>query len=387
MTLLNQKFTKTAIVRVDYNVPLGGGKILDLTRIKSSLPTIKFLLKNNISIILMSHLGRPQKKDRQHSLRVLIPYLEKLTKQRICFLETPTKQKIPQGSIGLLENLRFFSGEQKNEKNFCKTLAKLGDIYINDAFGSSHRDHASISGIHHFFPQEKYKGLLLESELFQLQKLKNNPQHPYTIIVGGAKIGSKIHMLESFLNIADNILIGGGMAFPFIKYVGGKIGNSICQDNEMEIVKSFFKKAKQSKTTILLPEDCLITRSVKNKQDQKMADIMKIPNGYCGVDVGPKTIELFRSVILKSKSIMWNGPMGISEISDFSSGTRSLATSIQTATKNGAYSLVGGGDTVSDIYRLGFENSFSYVSTGGGAMLEFFKKNSLPGILNLKTLK
>lgn len=378
---------KIALVRVDYNVPIKNGQILDLTRIKASLPTINYLLEKNLSIILISHLGRPSSPDPQYSLKILIEPLERLLNEKISFIQNLGRHRILKNRVGLLENLRFFEGEKTNDPNFCQELSQLGDVYVNDAFGVSHREHASTSGIHDFFPKQKYRGLLLDLELHQLQKLKNNAPPPYTIIVGGSKIGSKIHMLEAFLNIADNILIGGGMAFPFIKHLGGAIGRSICEDNELDVVKSFLKKAQKSTTKILLPKDCIIARSVEEINTKKTADIMSIPSEFMGLDIGPKTIKLFNRVTLNSRSIMWNGPMGVSEIDEFSQGTRALAESITISTSKGGYSLIGGGDTVSDINRLGFKNNFSYVSTGGGAMLEFFKNEQLPGIRDLQKIK
>ena len=386
---MSKKFnsTKTALIRVDYNVPIQNGQILDFSRIEASLPTINYLIQQKTPIILMSHLGRPKQRNPKYSLKTLIRPLERILNKKVIFIETPRRINIPIGSIGLLENLRFYPGEKQNSRSFCEQLSKLGDYYINDAFGASHREHASISGVKEFFPNNNYKGMLLESELQQLNILKKNPKSPYTIIVGGSKIGSKIHMLETFLGIADNILIGGGMAFPFIKYLGGEIGKSICQDSELDIVKSFLNKANVSNTKIVFPLDFLVTKDLIRKKQQGIVDSNQIPKELMGVDIGPKTIKLFNEYIIKSQSIMWNGPMGISEISDFSHGTRSLAKAIKRATKSGTYSLIGGGDTASDIYRFGFKNSFSFVSTGGGAMLEFFKNPNLPGFKKLKPLK
>ena len=384
---INFPSTQTALVRVDYNVPIKNKEILDLTRIEASLPTINYLLQNNMTIVLMSHLGRPKSRDMEYSLKILIKPLEKLIKKDVVFLENLDNIELPRGGVGLLENLRFYPGETNNDAEFSKKLSQLGDIYINDAFSASHRAHASTSGIHSFFPKNKYKGLLLDFELHQIRKLKNNPKAPYTIIVGGSKIGSKIQMLQTFLNIADNILIGGGMAFPFIKYMGGEIGNSIFQEKELTVVEAFLKQAKHSKTKIVLPTDCIATRDIITREDQKVTDIMSIPKHLMGVDIGPNTISIFKDVISNSQAIMWNGPMGVSEVTDFAHGTRSLAESIAQATKTGAYSLIGGGDTISDAYRLGFKDRFSHVSTGGGAMLEFFKDENLPGILNLKSIK
>ena len=385
------KFSSAALIRVDYNVPIKNEVVLDLNRIESSIPTIQYYLKQKKKIVLMSHLGRPKGRDNNYSLRKLIPAIEKLLKRKVSFVPdiTQSAAKIireKKSDIILLENLRFYQGEKTNDIEFAKLLSSYGDLYINDAFGVSHRNHASVSAITKFFPNKNYKGFLLEKELKELKKLKNNNIQPYTIIVGGSKIGSKIHMLKSFLNVADNIIIGGGMAFPFIKYLGGSIGDSIFQQNELKVVKEFLHKAKQSKTTILLPKDCLITNSIEQKTNQSYVDINNIPDGYMGVDIGINTIKLFSTTISKSKLIMWNGPMGISEINDYSQGSRDIADIIVKTTKNGSYSLVGGGDTISDISRFGLKKHFSYISTGGGAMLDFFKNENLPGTKNLESI-
>lgn len=382
--------SQKVLMRVDYNVPIKNGMIMDLTRIEATLPTINYLLKNKCQIVLMSHLGRPKGKDTTLSLKSLIKALEKLLNREIIFLKDIDKENIENigpGKVGLLENLRFYKGELENDINFCKKLSRYGNIYVNDAFGVCHRAHASTSGIHAFFTNKIFKGFLLETELTQLKKLKNNVINPYTIIVGGSKIGSKIHLLKTFLDIADNIIIGGGMAFPFIKYLGGKIGNSICEDKEINIVESFLKESADSKTQIIFPKDCLITNNIDNKSNLKITDIYNIPDEFLGVDIGPKSLESFNEIISKSNLIMWNGPMGISEIKEFSNGTKRLAEHVKKRTQNGCYSLIGGGDTVSDITRFGHKKSFSYLSTGGGAMLDFFKNENLPGIAGLESLK
>ncbi len=390
--VINLASLKKVLIRVDYNVPIQNGKILDLTRIESSVPTINYFLKKNMHVVLMTHLGRPQKRDKNYSLNIILNTLEKILNQNILFVSDILKgnnTQIPQThpSITLLENLRFYSGEKNNDEKFAKKLSAYGDIYVNDAFGVCHRQHASVSAIGKFFPQKKYRGILLEKELNELKKLKRSKISPYTIIVGGSKIGSKIHMLKEFIDVADNILIGGGMAFPFIKHLGGEIGDSICKNDELAIVSNFLNQIKNSKTKVFLPTDALITDDIEQKNDQKYVDIMSIPKSYKGVDVGPDTIKRFSSIIIKSKLIMWNGPMGISEIKEFSKGTQKLAKLITDQTKKGTYSLIGGGDTVSDISRLGLKEKFSYVSTGGGAMLEFFKNKHLPALIELESLK
>jgi len=382
-----------ALIRVDFNVPVHKGKILDLTRIKAAIPTIEHCLQSGMSVVLMSHFGRPKGLDRSLSLKLLIEPLSKLLKQKVCFYSSITKkgdektQNLNPGTVVLLENLRFYSGEIANDLLFAKKLATYGDIYINDAFGASHRDHASISAIKTFFTAEtKFKGLLLHKELKELNKLKT-ARSPYTVIVGGAKIGSKIHILKSFLNIADNILIGGGMAFPFIKELGGEIGRSLCSKLELDVVKEFLIKSKNSKTKIVLPLDCLTTTSLNKTSELITTEINSVPKKSLGVDIGEKTISLYNKIILASKSIIWNGPMGITEIEPFSSGTRQISNSMVRATKNGAYTLIGGGDTISDVSRFGVKNEFSYICTGGGAMLEFFRANKLATTLDLKKLK
>jgi len=385
----NSILSSTVLIRVDYNVPIKNESLLDLNRIEASIPTIQHYLQQNKKIVLMSHFGRPKGIDRNYSLIKIIPAIEKLLKTKVSFVADITGSTVNRednSSVTLLENLRFYPGEKKNDIEFAKILSCYGETYVNDAFGVCHRNHASVSAIKNFFPIKKYKGLLLEKELTELKKLKNNSIQPYTIIVGGSKIGSKIHMLKSFLNVADNIIIGGGMAFPFIKYIGGTIGDSIFQADELEVVKEFLHKASKSKTKIFLPEDCLITDNISQKTNKSYVDISNIPNGYMGVDIGLNSIKLFANIISKSKLIMWNGPMGISEVKEYSRGSRDIADSIVKATSNGTYSLVGGGDTISDISRFGLKEKFSYISTGGGAMLDFFKNENLPGTKDLDSI-
>jgi len=385
---------KRVLIRVDFNVPIYNGKITDTTRIKYSLPTIKYFLELGMRVIIMSHLGRPTlKREDNLSLKVVLNSLsELLNYQKVSFFPDineefaqKTLETIQPGDVCLLENLRFFQGEQENDAKFAQLLSQFGDIYVNDAFGVCHREHASVSKIHEFFKQ-KHKGFLLEKELLQLEKLQKNPKKPYTVIVGGSKIGSKIHMLQAFLHVADYILIGGGMAFPFIKYLGGEIGSSLCRSEELGVVENFLKKVKKSNTKILLPIDCIVTSSIEKIADIHTVEINQIPQNYIGVDIGSRTIELFSDIISLSQTVMWNGPMGISEIDEFSAGTKQLSDSIIELTNKGGFSLIGGGDTISDVSRFGLKSKFSYVSTGGGAMLEFFKNQNLPGVLSLKKI-
>ncbi|MBF24968.1 MAG: phosphoglycerate kinase [Flavobacteriales bacterium] len=390
--MINFKSVNKVLIRVDFNVPIKQGKVIDLTRIESAIPTIKYFLDKKMNVFLMSHLGRPLKQESKYSLKQIIPSIEKLLTKKVKFVKDIngnvrnllSKNK---NQIFLLENLRFYSGEKENNVQFAELLSKYGDIYVNDAFGVSHRHHASVSAIGNFFLNKKFKGLLVKKELDELSQLNQNNKRPFTIIVGGSKIGSKIHLLKTFLNKADNILIGGGMAFPFIKFLGGSIGDSIYKESELGVVKSFLDRAQQSKTKIILPTDCIATNDLENSVDCKNIYINNIPDSYMGVDIGKDTIRLFSETIKASKLIMWNGPMGVSEIDLFSFGTRKIAESITQATAHNAYSIVGGGDTVSDIAKLEMKNNFSYISTGGGAMLDFFRDSNLPGILNMKSLK
>lgn len=389
---INSSTIKKVLIRVDYNVPIQNNQILDLTRIKASIPTINYFLKQETKIILMSHLGRPNGIQKQFSLKKLVPIIESLLGLDVFFvpeITNKTNSLIDSSAhrVILLENLRFYIEEKTNDLKFSKILSSLGHIYVNDAFGVSHRNHASVSSITKFFKNKKYKGFLLESEIKTLKNLKEAPKHPYTIVVGGSKIGSKIHILKSFLNIADNILIGGGMAFPFIKYNGGHIGRSICSESELSVVESFLKQANKSNTKINLPIDCIVTDDITQKTNQRAVDIRLIPEGYFGVDIGPKTVQFFCRRIKGSKLIVWNGPMGISEIQEFSNGSKKISESIIKETKKGAYSVIGGGDTISDISRFGLKNQFSYISTGGGAMLEFFKNEDLPGTKGLRSIQ
>jgi len=379
------KALKRVLIRVDYNVPIYNGTISDLTRIKSTIPTINFFLDLGKQVILISHLGRPKVKAKEYSLQIIVDPLSKLLKKDVFFYQDWMLNPINLNNktdVVLLENLRFYPEEINNDRLFAERLSRFGDIYVNDAFGVSHRNHASIFGILEFF-KHKYQGFLLEKEIKELNALKNSKKKPFTVVIGGSKIGSKIHILETFLNIADNILIGGGMSFPFVRKTGGQIGSSLCLDDELEIVADFLYKAKKTKTNIILPVDCVITDNIKSRSRISIKEIDSIPENYMGVDIGPKTIKLFEKYILDSKLIMWNGPMGIAEIEEFSNGTRKIANYIVKSTDLGAYSLIGGGDTVSDVARFGLKSKFSYVSTGGGAMLEFFKNNYLEPTIDL----
>ena len=378
------------LIRVDFNVPVNNGVISDSSRINSALPTIRHFLNLGMSVVLMSHFGRPNGFDDNYSLKFLVQPLSKLLNQKVLFSadirDLDVLNTIKPGEILLLENLRFYPEETQNDLVFAELLSKYGDIYVNDAFGTSHRKHASIQKIQEFFSNKSYMGFLLEKELSELKKIQQSSLTPQTVIVGGSKIGSKIHILKTFLNKADNILIGGGMAFPFIKFMGGKIGGSLCKHNEVEVVKKFLFQAKKSTTKIILPIDCVVTDSISSKTNIKYCDIMSIPDGYMGVDIGDFSVKLFRKYIANSKLILWNGPMGIFEAEEFSAGTKEITNAVSEFTANSGYSLIGGGDTVSAISEFGEKSQFSYISTGGGAMLDFFRNQNLPGIMGLKTI-
>ncbi len=389
--LMKNKFNliKSVLIRVDFNVPINNNEISDLSRVEAVIPTIRFFLNLNKKVVLISHLGRPKSFDKKFSLQKIIKPLSKMLGRQVEFkknwLTDTNFNKNTLAEVSLLENLRFYSDETSNKKEFAKIISRYGDIYVNDAFAVSHRHHASVSAILEFF-KGKYMGFLLKKELSHLRSLTKIKKRPFTLIVGGSKIGSKIHILKSFLGIADNILIGGGMAFPFIKNKGGEIGQSICIDDELTIVSDFLKTAKNFTTKIVLPTDIFAVEKIDKVDSIKLLDIYKIPKNFMGVDIGKESVNKFKEIILSSNSILWNGPMGVAEIREYSTGTRKVAQYISQATDNNSYTIIGGGDTVSDISRFGLKDKFSYVSTGGGAMLEFFKKNKLETTSELKDL-
>ena len=384
------KQVKRALLRVDFNVPIDKGKITDFTRIKSTIPTINQLLNLNYNIIILSHFGRPKGWDNNLSLRLIVDPLSKMLGKDVMFynehiLNNKTRE-LPLEEVILLENIRFYKEETSDDYTFSKHLSQYGDIYVNDAFGVSHREHASVHGIKQFFQDNKYKGILMDQELKELNKIKQHPPQPLTLVIGGSKVSSKIKLLEYFLGTADSIIIGGGMAFPFIKLLNGEIGKSLCKDSELLVAMSFIKKAEKTKTKIILPLDCVASAEIKSQAKTIIVDIKEIPDNYMGLDIGPKSIKLFTLVISQSKSILWNGPMGVFEINEFSEGTNSIARAITDELNKEIYSLAGGGDTLAAISKIGINNKFSYLSTGGGAMLEFFQGHSLPGITKLKSL-
>lgn len=390
---------KKVIMRVDFNVPLDENyKVTDDTRITSAIPTIKSILEKGASVILMSHLGRPLKKLKddgsinvqKFTLKHIVPVLSEHLGLEVQFIEDclseEAKQKskdIKAGEVVLLENTRFYPGEEKGDKDMAKKLSELGDIYINDAFGTAHRAHASTAVIAQFFTKEnKGFGFLMDSELENAKKVTENPERPFTAIIGGAKVSDKMLLLERLSEIADNVIIGGGMAYTFMKAKGGKTGNSLVEDDRIELAKKLLDSGKGA--TFHLPKDSNCADAFSNDAQRATHDSMEIPDGWMGLDIGPEAIQQFSEVILKSKTILWNGPMGVFEMSHFAQGTKSIAEKVAEATKNGAYSLVGGGDSVAAVTQMELADDVSFVSTGGGAMLELLEGKDLPGVAAIR---
>ncbi len=382
---------KKAIIRVDFNVPLDKKtlEITDDTRIKSSLKTINKIIKAGGAVILMSHLGRPKSgPEEKYSLKHIVNHISKLLGREVKFVANCIGEEVKKaatnlksGEVLLLENLRFHSEEEKGNDNFAKELASLADIYINDAFGTAHRAHASTSIIAKYYSKEnKIFGYLMASEIASAEMVMKNTKHPFTAIIGGAKVSDKILILEKLVDVADYIIIGGGMSYTFFKAMGGNIGNSLCEDDRIENAIKLLEKAKQKNVKFLLPVDSMTSDVFGNDGTRKTADSMNIEAGFMGLDIGPKAVEEFSETIMNSKTILWNGPMGVFEMSNFRNGTVKIAEAIANSTSNGAYSLVGGGDSVAAVNQFGFADKVSYVSTGGGALLEYFEGKELPGV-------
>jgi phosphoglycerate kinase len=379
---------KKVIIRVDFNVPLDENfNVTDATRIEAAKPTIDKIINDGGSVILMSHLGRPNGIEEKYSLQHILAKVSEILGQEILFAndcigdEAHSKvSNLQPKQILLLENLRFYKEEEDGDTDFAKKLASLGDIYVNDAFGTAHRAHASTTIIANYFPNDKYFGLLLAKEIESINKVLKESVKPVTAILGGSKVSSKITIIENILDKIDHMIIGGGMTFTFIKALGGNIGESICEDDKMELALEILKKAKEKNVQIHLPVDVIAADSFSNDAKTQVIDVTKIPHGWQGLDAGPQSLELFKEVVLKSKTILWNGPVGVFEMTSFANGTIKVGEFIAEATKNGAFSLVGGGDSVSAVKQFGFEDQVSYVSTGGGAMLEMLEGKTLPGI-------
>lgn len=380
---------KKVLIRVDFNVPLDKDfNITDDNRITAALPTIKKILQDGGAVILMSHLGRPKDGPTdKYSLKHIVPHLSDLLGQQVEFAndcigqEAIDKAKALQpGEVLLLENLRFYKEEEKGDVGFAKKLAALGNIYVNDAFGTAHRAHASTSVIAQFFPDAKYFGYLMASELENAEKVLNNPAKPFTAIMGGAKVSDKIELIERLLDKVDNLIIGGGMTYTFFKAEGGQIGKSLVEEDKLDLAKSLIQKAKDKGVNLILPVDSVIADNFSNDANTEIAKNDHIKEGWMGLDIGPEAIEAFSKVIEGSKTILWNGPMGVFEMDKFEKGTKSVAEAIVKATENGAFSLIGGGDSAAAISKFNLTSQVSYVSTGGGALLEYMEGKELPGV-------
>ena len=379
---------KKALIRVDFNVPLDENfNVTDATRIEAAKPTIDAILAQGGSVILMSHLGRPKGVEEKYSLKHILKTASAILGVPVqfatdCIGSTAKNaaEKLQAGGVLLLENLRFHSEEEAGDIAFAKELASLGDIYVNDAFGTAHRAHASTTIIAQFFPAEKCFGLLLAKEIESLNKVLKNSEKPVTAVLGGSKVSSKITVIENILDKVDHMIIGGGMTFTFVKALGGKIGDSICEDDKQELALEILRLAKEKGVQIHLPVDVVAANAFANDAETQIVDVNKIPDGWQGLDAGPKSLENFHKVIMESKTILWNGPLGVFEMENFAKGTITLGNSIAASTANGAFSLVGGGDSVAAVKQFGLEDKVSYVSTGGGAMLEMLEGRILPGI-------
>ena len=380
---------KKVLIRVDFNVPLNDKfEVTDNTRISASVPTIKKILKGGGAVILMSHLGRPKSGyEDKFSLKHIVNEVEKLIGQPIKFAPDcigneakEMAENLNPGEVLMLENLRFYASETKGDLDFTEKLAKLGDVYVNDAFGTAHRAHASTTIIAQFFPNDKMFGYLIEKEIFSVSKVLKGGVSPITAIVGGAKVSSKIIIMEQLLDKVDNIIIGGGMAYTFAKAQGGNIGSSLVEMDFLETALDILAKAKNKKVTILLPEDTLAADKFSEEANTQVCDTNNIPDGWMGMDIGEKAITSFANCILDSKTILWNGPVGVFEMDKFQKGTKAIALAVAEATKKGAFTLVGGGDSVAAVNKYNLAEQVSHVSTGGGAMLEYLEGKELPGI-------
>ena len=388
---------KRALVRVDFNVPLDKATfaVTDNTRIKAAVPTIKKILTDGGSVVLMSHLGRPLKKlkddgtvdTKKFTLKHTVSEVSKLMGVDVKFAsdcigaETSSlASKLQPGEVLLLENLRFHKGEEKGDEEFARQLAALGNVYVNDAFGTAHRAHASTAIIAQFFPGAKMFGYVMANEIKNAERIMRNAEKPFTAIMGGAKVSDKILIIEQLMSRCNHILIGGGMAYTFFKAMGGNIGTSLCESDKLDLAKQLLERAKQSGVQFHLPFDSVLGDKFDNDAQTSISDNMNIPDGWMGLDIGPKAITAFSEIISQSKTILWNGPMGVFEMEKFAAGTKGIADAIVNATSKGAFSLIGGGDSAAAINKFGLADKVSYVSTGGGALLEYFEGKELPGI-------
>jgi phosphoglycerate kinase len=388
---------KKALVRVDFNVPLDKQTmtITDDARIRAAIPTIKKILADGGSVILMSHLGRPLKKLKEdgsidvdkHTLKHVVQRVSELAGADVQFAadcigeEAKTlAENLKPGGILLLENLRFYKEEEKGDVAFAEKLSKYGDVYVNDAFGTAHRAHASTAVIAQFFPEAKCFGYVMAKEIANAEKLMKSAEKPFTAITGGAKVSDKLLILENLINTVDNLIIGGGMAYTFLKSMGYEIGSSLCEDDRLDLCRELIKKAEEKGVKLMLPFDSVVADAFSNDANHKVSDNKLIEKGWMGLDIGPVATSDYSTVIKQSKTILWNGPMGVFEMSNYEKGTKGVAEAVVEATKNGAFSLIGGGDSAAAVAKFGFEDEVSYVSTGGGALLEYFEGKELPGI-------
>jgi phosphoglycerate kinase len=385
---------KKALIRVDFNVPLNDNhEITDDNRMRAAIPTIKQVLSSGGSVILMSHLGRPKTGyEEKFSLIHLVKHLSKLTGAPVKFADDcignipmEMSEALKPGEILLLENLRFHKEETKGSEEFAAGLAALADVYINDAFGTAHRAHASTAIVANYFPEDKMFGYLIEKELENIDKVLEDPKKPYTAIMGGAKVSDKILIIENLLDRVDNLIIGGGMTYTFIKAMGGNIGNSIVEEDKLDIARDLIEKAKSKNVRLVLPTDNIVADKFGNDASVKETGIDQVPEGWLGLDIGKKSVSEFSAIINESKTILWNGPMGVFEMEKFEAGTKGIAMAIADATSNGAFSLIGGGDSVAAINKYNLSEKVSFVSTGGGAMLEYMEGRELPGIAAIRS--
>ncbi|MBW4891275.1 phosphoglycerate kinase [Mucilaginibacter sp. HMF5004] len=380
---------KKALIRVDFNVPLDDDfNITDDNRITAALPTIKKILADGGSVILMSHLGRPKDgPTNKYSLKHIVPHLSDLLGQEVEFADdcigddaAQKAKALGAGEVLLLENLRFYKEEEKGDKDFAEKLSKLGDVYVNDAFGTAHRAHASTAIIAQFFPDAKYFGYLMAGELANAEKILNGAEKPFTAIMGGSKVSDKILLIEKLLDKVDNLIIGGGMAYTFAKADGGTIGTSLVELDKLDLATSIVQKAKDKGVKLYLPTDTVIADSFSNEAKTEIAPTKAIKDDWMGLDIGPNTRAAFAKVVEESKTILWNGPMGVFEMESFLHGTKAVAEAVVKATENGAFSLIGGGDSAAAVAKFDMTDDVSYVSTGGGALLEYMEGKELPGV-------
>lgn len=385
---------KKALVRVDFNVPLDKDfNITDDNRIMGAVPTIEKILKDGGAVILMSHMGRPKDGPAEkYSLIHLVKALSLILNRAVQFADDSIGKAavekaaaLKNGEVLLLENLRFYKEEEAGDEAFAEKLASLGDVYVNDAFGTAHRKHASTAVIAQFFPDAKYAGYLMAGELANAEKLLNHANKPFTAIMGGAKVSDKILLIEQLLGKVDNLIIGGGMAYTFAKAKGGEIGNSLVEEDKLDLALELLKKAKEQDVSLFLPVDSVVGDAFAADANTATAPNSAIPVGWMGLDIGPESIKIFSAVIKDSRTILWNGPMGVFEMQKFEAGTRAIAEAVVNATKNGAFSLIGGGDSAAAVAKFGFEDEVSYVSTGGGALLEYMEGKELPGVKALNS--